>query len=122
MGESARHAMRSDEPTDQRPARRPRPWPAVAATLAVLVPLAPVLIALFLHGGASRAAVVQTTQTAAYTPVAGGGPGHAAANRSSGRSGLALPAGHGALIGYVSRPTTMRARPGGRAIAQLRAR
>lgn len=116
-------------PTDQRPARRPSPWIALAAALAVLVPLVPVIVALFLHGGASRAATVQTTQTAAYTPVNRPGAGHAAANRPAGghaaakrsprRSSLALPGGHGALIGYVSRPTAMRTRPGGHAVAEL---
>lgn len=111
--------MPSPEPTDQPPARRPTPWVALAAALAVLVPLVPVIVALSLHGGASRAATVQTTQTAAYTPVNGSGAGRAVAKRSPGRSSLVLPGGHGALIGYVSRPTAMRTSPGGHTIAEL---
>jgi hypothetical protein len=107
-------------PTDQRrPARRAGPWIALAGALAVLVPLVPVIVALFLHGGASRAATVQTTQTGAYTPVKGPGARHSAAKRSPRRPSLALPGGHGALIGYVSRPTAMRTRPGGHAVAEL---
>jgi lipoprotein-anchoring transpeptidase ErfK/SrfK len=94
----------------------------MAAVLAVLVPLVPVLVAVFLHGGASRAAVVETTGTAAYTPVPGPGAAQAAAKHSPRRSGPALPRGRGALIAHVSRPTAMRAAPGGRAIGKLRTR
>jgi len=90
--------------------------------LAVLVPAVPLLAVLFLHGSSSGAATVQTTQTAAYTPVGSGAGRHraTAAHRSPADHGLSLPAGRGVLIGYVSRPTTMRTQPGGgRAIALL---
>ncbi|HLI61592.1 MAG TPA: L,D-transpeptidase [Solirubrobacteraceae bacterium] len=110
------------EPTDQRPARRLTSWRALWAAFAVLVPLVPVLVALFLHGGASRAASVRTTRSAAFNPVPGAGAAHPAAKRRSRRSGRALPPGPGALIGYVSRPMALRVRPGGRAIAELRTR
>jgi lipoprotein-anchoring transpeptidase ErfK/SrfK len=96
---------------------------AVAAVLAILVPGVPLLVGLFLHGGSPGAATVQTTQTAAYTPVAGHNSGHhtraAAASHSRANSALALPGGSGALIGYVSQRTKMRSRPGGHAIAVL---
>ncbi len=111
--------MPSPESTDQRASRRPSPWIAFAATLAVLVPVVPLLVGLFLHGGASRAATVQTTQTAAYTPVQAGSRHRAGARHAAARSGVAIPAGHGAVIGYVSRPTAMRTRPGGHLIAEL---
>jgi hypothetical protein len=112
--------MPNSESTDPRAPRRPVPRIAFAAALAVLVPVVPLLVSLFLHGGASRAAAVQTTQTAAYTPVTGSGARHASAKRGPKRSGIALPRGTGALTGYVSRPTAMRRRPGGHAFAVLR--
>lgn len=115
--------MPSSEPTDQRPKRRPAPWMALAAVLAILVPGVPLLIGVFLHGGSPGAATVQTTQTAAYTPVAGHRTSHhaapAAASHSRAKSVLALPGGSGALIGYVSQRTTLRSSPGGHAIAAL---
>jgi hypothetical protein len=116
--------MPSPEPTDQRARRRPAPWIAVAAALAILVPGVPLLIGVFLHGGTPGAATVQTTQTAAYTPVAGHSSGQhtgtaTTASHTSSSTALTLPTGNGALIGYVSQRTTMRTRPGGHAIAVL---
>jgi lipoprotein-anchoring transpeptidase ErfK/SrfK len=100
-------------------ARRTRPWIGVAAVLAVLIPVVPVLVALFLHGGSSRAATVQTTQTAAYAPVSAHTDTHSASKPAHRRATLTLPGGHGVLTAYISRPTTMRTRPGGRKIAEI---
>jgi hypothetical protein len=115
--------MPSSEPTDQRPRRRPAPWMAIAAVLAILVPGVPLLVGLFLHGGSSGPATVQTTQSAAYTPVGGHKSGHSSTTATTPKppasSGPTLPGGHGALIAYIPRRTTMRARPSGRAIAVL---
>lgn len=115
--------MPSPEPTDQRARRRPAPWIAIAAVVAILVPGIPLLVGLFLHGGSPGAATVETTQTAAYAPVGGHRSRHTASVTTTSRAAaaptLALPAGHGALIGYVSRRATMRTSPGGHAIAVL---
>jgi hypothetical protein len=115
--------MPSPEPTDQRPRRRPAPWIAIAAVVAILVPGIPLVAGLFVHGGSPGAATVQTTQTAAYAPVgdrnASGTTSTPAAPSSPASSTLALPGGHGALIAYVAHRTTMRSRPGGHAIAVL---
>jgi len=110
--------MPSPEPTDPRAPRRPTPWIGIAAVLAVLIPAVPLVIALLLQGSSSHAATVTTTQAAAYTPV----KSHAAHRHGATHShrAVALPAGHGALIGYVSHPTAMRSRPGGHAFAELR--
>jgi len=116
--------MPTSEPTDPRARRRPAPWLAIAAVVAILVPAVPLLVGLFLHGGSPAAATVRTTQTAAYTPV-GGHRSHRAnpaTTKPATSPALALPRGHGALIAYVSRRTTMRARPGGHAIAVLKSR
>jgi hypothetical protein len=126
--------MLSPKPTDHSPRRRPAPWVAIAAVVAILIPGVPLLIGLFLHGGSSGTVTVQTTQQAAYTPVSshksggatrtksGGATRTAAAAPSPASSALALPAGHGALIAYVAHRTTLRSRPGGHAIAVLQAK
>jgi hypothetical protein len=111
------------EPYPARPARRVTPWVAIAATLAVLVPAVPLLIGIFLQGAPPRAATVQTTRRAAFTPVGGGGGAGTDHHRTSARPvahhTLGLPPGRGAVIGYVSRPIPMRTRPGGRVITVL---
>jgi hypothetical protein len=124
MGQSVLIPMPNPEPTDQSARRRPAPWIAIAAVAAFLVPAMFLLIGLFLHGGSPGAATVQTTQQAAYSPVAGHKT-HATASTTAGTpspasSTLTLPGGHGALIAYVAHRTTMRSRPGGHAIAVLR--
>ena len=84
------------------------------AALAVLVPVVPILVALLLPGGSSRAdatPTAATTSTAAFTPVA-----QSAAKRPH----AAAPAGPGALVGAVRHATAMRASPGGRQFAVLR--
>ena len=114
--------MPSPEPTNQSARRRPAPWMAIAAVVAILVPGVPLLAGLFLHAG-SPAATVQTTQRAAYSPVGdhktGAATGTAATPPPPTSSSLRLPGGHGALIAYVAHRTTMRSRPGGHAIAVL---
>jgi L,D-transpeptidase-like protein len=110
--------LRSDS-TDPRSPRRARPWLGALAALAVLVPVVPLLVGVFLHGGASRAATVRTAPTTAYTPVGAHAAAHAPRQAPRRSSGIVIPAGHGAVIGYVSRRTAMHTRPGGRAIALL---
>jgi hypothetical protein len=116
--------MPTPEPTDQRPRRRPAPWIAIAAVVALLVPGVPLLVGLFLHAGSPGAATVETTQTAAYTPVSARKSHHAATATTTSpapsAATLTLPAGHGALIGYVSHRVTMRRSPGGHAVAVLK--
>jgi hypothetical protein len=90
--------------------------------LAVLVPVVPIVLALVLvHGGTPSASAVTTTQTAAYTPVTHN-PSPAPKPTGVTTSTSILPPGQGAVIGYVSRTTTMRSRPGGRAVARIRNR
>ena len=114
--------MPSPEPTNQSARRRPAPWMAIAAVVAILVPGVPLLAGLFLHAG-SPAATVQTTQRAAYSPVGdhktGAATGTAATPPPPTSSSLRLPGGRGALIAYVAHRTTMRSRPGGHTIAVL---
>jgi hypothetical protein len=104
-------------------ASKPSRGRLIAACAAVLVPVVPIVVAIFLSGsGARPAAAVTTTATSAYTPVkpAQKTPAHhppAAAHRTS-----VIPAGHGALIGYVSHAQAMRSSPGGRKFAELQSR
>ena len=100
----------------------------VVGLFAVLVPVVPIVIALFLTGGSGARATATRTRTAAYEPVAQSAPGSAseASNASKAskttpepRTGVAVPAGHGALVAYVSHPTALRSRPGGPKIAEI---
>jgi hypothetical protein len=102
----------------------------IAVCLAVLVPVVPIVVAVFLSGRSARpVAAVTTTATSAYTPVKtahktqktqktqGNDPSAAPPHRSS-----VIPAGTGALIGYVSHAQAMHSSPGGRKFAEIQSR
>ncbi len=110
--------MSPSPPTPEPPTPTPTPTRAhgrwLLAAVALLVPIVPILVGLLAGGASTRAAAVTTTQTSAYAPVT-----HSAPKRSRHSAGTRLPAGPGAIIGYVSRREAMLASPGGRQIAEL---
>lgn len=106
------------EPTPPTARRSLRP---LAIGVAMLVPLVPIAIALLVAGSGGSAAVVGNGGSvapkfvpAASTPAATQ-PGTPAAKRS----GLKLPAGHGALVAALRHATGVHATPGGRVYARL---
>ena len=108
-----------DEKPQTSPTSRRR---LLAGLLAVLVPVVPIVIALLLSGSSGARATVTRTQTAAFTPVTHSAPGSQPRAASPRRTGAALPAGHGALVAYVSHPTELRSQPAGRRIAEIQAK
>ena len=97
------------EPHNPRPrAGRGR---AVLAVLAALVAVVPIVIALSLTGASVHpaAAARVSSRTSPYTPVARAHSAPAVHRASA----TALPAGRGALVGYLLAPETLRSAPGG---------
>ena len=112
--------MSEPEPT-------PRKWslrPLVA--VAVLVPLVPILVALFIGGGGGSAAVL-TNAVTVPAPRFAPAPAESAPTTSPTPSpppaakdaGLRLPSGRGAVVALLRHPTALRAKPGGRVVAKL---
>lgn len=97
----------------------------LAVVLAILVPVVPIVIALFLSGGGGAAAVT-TTQTSAFTPVShppvtGSTTSSTRPPATSGKSSV-LPPGSGAVVGYVRHATALHATRAGRTIATLQSK
>lgn len=95
-----------------RPARSPRRLHPLVVSVAVLVPLIPIVIALTLGAGGAVTAARTTTTAAHFTPVP-------AAAKPAQQANLLLPTGRGALVAAVDHRTVMRVTPGGRAFAKL---
>ena len=106
--------MSEPEPT---PSRKTSPRARVTA-IAVLVPLVPIAIALVLAGGGGSAAVPANAGTATATKFAPAAAAQTPAPKPK-PAGLKLPAGPGALVAQLARPTALHARPGGRVLARL---
>src|ERR1700743_2908589 len=111
------------------PQPTPRKWslrPLVAA--AVLVPLVPILVALFIGGGGGSAAGLTNAVTVPaprFAPApAESAPTHAPPPPPpppppAKDAGLRLPSGRGAVVALLRHPTALRAKPGGRVVAKL---
>jgi lipoprotein-anchoring transpeptidase ErfK/SrfK len=90
--------------------------------VAILVPLVPILVALFMGGGGGAAAVLTNAVT---VPAPKFAPARAAPSTAPAPAptaepaGLTLPTGSGALVALVRHPTALHATPGGRAVAKL---
>lgn len=107
--------------------RRLRPGRGVLVALAVLIPVVPLAVGVGIELGSSSAGPAVTT-TSGFTPVASTAPATAAtpeptSTRTSKTpakpSTAPVPAGAGALVARVVRPTALRAAPGGRTLARL---
>ncbi len=111
------------EPTPNPPKRSLRP---VFTALAVIVPLIPVFIALFISGSGGSAAVLTNAVTVpapkfAPAPSTASAQSSARSSASTPKStGLKLPAGHGTLVALLRHPATMHTSPGGRVLAHLK--
>jgi hypothetical protein len=103
-------------PNAQQPRGRLR-W--MAAAVAVVIPLAPIVIGLSLGGGSAPAR--GTTVASHFTPVSAGSTS-ASAGQAPSRTAPTLPAGGGTLVAVVRHSTSMRAAPGGRVFAKLATR
>jgi lipoprotein-anchoring transpeptidase ErfK/SrfK len=106
--------MSESEPT---PSKRISPR-ALATAIAVLVPLVPIAIALVVAGGGGSAAAPANAGTATVTKFAPAAATQAPAPKPK-PVGLKLPAGPGALVAQLARPTAVHARPGGPVLARL---
>jgi lipoprotein-anchoring transpeptidase ErfK/SrfK len=94
--------------------------------VAVLVPLVPILVALFIGGSGGSAAVLTNAVTvpaptfapapATSAPTSSPTPSRAPAGKEA---GLRLPSGRGAVVALLRHPTALRAKPGGRVVAKL---
>jgi lipoprotein-anchoring transpeptidase ErfK/SrfK len=117
--------VRMSELEPQKPKRSYRPF---VTGLAVLVPLIPVFIALFL-GGSGGSAAVRSSAVPGFAPAPAtpppttpATPTTPAAQSSSPAprdAGLKLPPGRGALVALLRHPTSLHAKPGGRVVAKL---
>ncbi len=112
--------MSEPEPTPPKRSLRP-----LLAGLAVLVPLVPIFIALFISGSGGSAAVLTTAVTVpapTFAPApTTSAPATSAAPSSPARTevGLRLPPGRGALVAVLRHPTVLRAKPAGHVVAKL---
>jgi lipoprotein-anchoring transpeptidase ErfK/SrfK len=102
------------------PARTParRSLRPVLVTVAVLVPLVPILVAMSIGSGGGSAG----RHTSAAAPTFAPAPSTAAVPSSSAArqaTGLQLPPGRGALVAQLRRGTALHATPGGRVLAKL---
>jgi lipoprotein-anchoring transpeptidase ErfK/SrfK len=89
-------------------------WRPVAAGLALLIALVPLIVGLVLTGGSASpgTAVAQTTTSRPFTPVA--------VKKVSKIANLLLPAGTGSLVALLQHDVVMRSKPGGgRVIARV---
>jgi lipoprotein-anchoring transpeptidase ErfK/SrfK len=91
---------------------------ALVTVIAVLVPLVPIAIALGFAGGGGSAAVPAGAGTATATKFAPAAATQTPAPKPK-PAGLKLPAGPGALVAQLARPTALHARPGGPVLARL---
>jgi lipoprotein-anchoring transpeptidase ErfK/SrfK len=113
--------MSEPEPTPSKRSLRP-----LLAGLAVLVPLVPILVALFISGSGGSAAVLTNAVTVpaprfapaptTSTPATSATPSSSAAATEV---GLRLPPGRGALVALLRHPTVLRAKPGGHVLGKL---
>jgi hypothetical protein len=88
-----------------------------AVALAVLVPVVPILAALFVTGSSAHSTPATATRTAAYQPLT---TRSTATTPSRRRDRTAVPSGPGALVGYVGRSVPLYASPGGRTIGAVK--
>ncbi len=107
------------DPTPSRPAISRRRL--ILGALAVLVPVVPILAVLFLTSGSgSHTATAAKVRTSAFTPVTHSAPkSRAPATAPRHQAATPLPAGHGALVGFLTRSEAIAASPGGRRYATL---
>lgn len=113
--------MSEPEPTQRKRSVRP-----LVAGVVVLVPLVPILIALFIGGSGGSAAVLTNAVTVpaptfapaptASVPATSPTPSASPPPR---QAGLRLPPGRGAVVALLRRPTALRVRPGGHVVAKL---
>jgi hypothetical protein len=113
--------MSEPEPTPRKRSVRP-----LVAGVVVLVPLVPILVALFIGGSGGSAAVLTNAVTVpaptfapaptASAPATSPTPSPSSAPKEA---GLRLPPGRGALVALLRHPTALRARPGGHVVAKL---
>jgi lipoprotein-anchoring transpeptidase ErfK/SrfK len=114
--------MSEPEPTQRRRSLRP-----LLAGAVVLVPLVPILVALFIISGSGGSAAVLTNAVTVPAPTFAPAPTTStpatsaapSSSASSTEAGLRLPAGRGALVALLRHPTVLRAKPGGRVLAKL---
>jgi lipoprotein-anchoring transpeptidase ErfK/SrfK len=107
--------MSESEPTSKRSLR------PVLIAVAVLVPLAPIVVALVMGGRGGSAAVLTNAVT---VPAPKFAPATSTAGSQSGSpapkaTGLQLPPGRGALVALLRHPAALHAKPGGRVLAKL---
>jgi lipoprotein-anchoring transpeptidase ErfK/SrfK len=89
--------------------------------VAVLVPLVPILVAVFM-GGSGGSAAVLTNAVTVPAPKFAPAPSTAATRSPSPAPktvGLQLPPGRGALVALLRHPTALHAKPGGRVLTKL---
>jgi lipoprotein-anchoring transpeptidase ErfK/SrfK len=102
------------------PARTParRSLRPVLVTVAVLVPLVPILVAVSIgsRGGSAGRHTSAAAPTFAPAPSTAAVPSSSAARQAT---GLQLPPGRGALVAQLRRGTALHATPGGRVLAKL---
>ena len=101
--------MSDSHPRSER-ARRPR-W--LLGALVALIPIVPIVVALLITGSSTAPTATARGESAAATSA----PRNGSAARSTPAS--SLPAGRGALVGFLTRPQAIRSSPGGARLATL---
>jgi lipoprotein-anchoring transpeptidase ErfK/SrfK len=95
-------------------------FPRLLGALAVLLPIAPILIgAVLITGGATASDADTGFGSGTYTPVASAVIATSSTLTPEPAFATAVPGGSGALVAQLIKPTTMLSRPHGPAIAKL---
>ena len=99
-----------DDPVDGGRARTGSRLRLLAAGLVALVPLLPIVVAIFLSGGSASAGTPTSAAASIFKPLT---------TKISKSQNTLIPAGQGALVALIQHPTRMRSIPGGHVFAKV---
>jgi hypothetical protein len=109
--------------SEPEPTPRPRSLRPLLAGAAVLVPLIPILVALFISGNGGSGAVLTSAVTVPaprFAPVpTTSTPATPSSSAAPTEVGLRLPPGRGAIVALLRHATVLRARPAGHGLGKL---